>query len=133
MALARLGRDAQRADQDAMQAVANVLNDKKLMAELANRRAQLAMLISDFQTQEAIARTAIELANDAADVELRLKSQRVLSAALAGKGDTHAALELTRSGLSQAREQGLRRLKARTCPTSQICCSIRGKSSHRWS
>nr|WP_326529541.1 adenylate/guanylate cyclase domain-containing protein [Rhodoferax sp.] len=104
-------RDAQRADQDAMQAVANALNDKKLMAELANRRAQLAMLISDFQTQEAIARTAIELANDAADVELRLKSQRVLSAALAGKGDTHAALELTRSGLSQAREQGLRRLE----------------------
>jgi tetratricopeptide (TPR) repeat protein len=104
-------RDAQRADQDAMQAVANVLKDKKLMAELANRRAQLAILISDFQTQEAIARTAIELANDAADVELRLKSQRVLSTALAGQGDAHAALELTRSGLSQAREHGLRRLE----------------------
>jgi class 3 adenylate cyclase/tetratricopeptide (TPR) repeat protein len=104
-------RDAQRADQDAMQAVANVLNDKKLMADLANRRAQLAILISDFQTQEAIARTAIELANDAADVELRLKSQRVLSTALAGQGDAHAALELTRSGLSEAREHGLRRLE----------------------
>ena len=104
-------RDAQRADQDEMESVARALNDKNLMAELANRRAQLAMRISDFQTQEAIARMAIELANDASEDELRLKSQRILCAALAGQGDAAQAMGLMRSGLAEARQFGLRRLE----------------------
>ena len=104
-------RDAQRTDQDAMEDVANTLNDKKLKAELAYRRAQLALRISDFQTQETIARAAIEMADCASDVESRLKSQRILCTALAGKGDAKEALALTENGLSEARKHGLRRLE----------------------
>ena len=104
-------RDDQRADQSAMEVVANTLNDKKRKADIASRRAHLAKQISDFGTQEATARIAIELASDAPDDELRLKSQKVLCAALIGQGNAMAAMELTQRGLSEARQRGLRRLE----------------------
>ena len=104
-------RDAQRADQVAMEAVANTLNDKQRKAELASRRAHLAMRISDFDTQAVAARNAIELAGHASDDELRLKSQRVLCAAFIGQGNATAAMDLVQSGLSEARRRGLRRLE----------------------
>ncbi len=104
-------RDAQRADQIAMETVANALNDSKRKAEIASRRAHLAMRISDFQTQEATARIAIQLASDASEIEWQLKSQRVLCAALAGQGKAAAAMDLARSGLSEARQRGFRQLE----------------------
>jgi hypothetical protein len=104
-------RDAQRADQIAMEALSELLNDQKRKVELANRRAHLALRISDFHTQESTARYAMELAREASKDELRLESQRVLCNALAGKGDALAAMELTRSGLLEAQQHGLRRLE----------------------
>jgi class 3 adenylate cyclase/tetratricopeptide (TPR) repeat protein len=104
-------RDAQRTDQVAMEVVANALNDKKRKAELASRRAYLAMRVSDLDTQEATARIAITLASDASDDELRLKSQRVLCLALTGQGRATEAMELMHSGLQEARQRGFRRLE----------------------
>ena len=104
-------RDAQRADQVAMEAVANALNDNRRKAEVAGRRAHLAMRISDFATQEAAARVAIQLASDAGEVELRLKSQRVLCAALTGQGRAAMAMDLMRNALLEARQVGLRQME----------------------
>lgn len=104
-------RDAQRADQVAMEAVANALNDNKRKAEVAGRRAHLAMRTSDFRTQEAAARIAIQLASDACEMELRLKSQRVLGAALTGQGHAAMATDLMQSALSEARQVGLRQME----------------------
>jgi len=106
-------RAGQRADLDALQEIAEALNDDRRRGELARRRAHLAMRTFDLHAQQAAAREAIEWALRVGDDELRLDAQRLLAIALAYLGEDEAAKALAQSGLSDARASGSRRAEGR--------------------
>lgn len=106
-------RTAQCADLDALQAIAEALNDDRRRGELARRRAHLAMRTFDVHAQQAAAREAIAWAIRAGDADLRMDAQRLLAIALTYLGDNEAAKALVQRGLADARAAGSRRAEGR--------------------
>ena len=104
-------RAEQRADIEALEALADRLDDDRRRAEVAHRRSHVAFRTADYRSQESTARRAMALAERAGDDELRLRSQQLLANALARLGDVGAAKALARDGLAAARERGLRRVE----------------------
>ncbi len=106
------GRRAdQRAELDAMQTVADALDDDRRRADVAKRRSYLAMRSGDTATEAQAAREAMVLAERAGDTEILLRAQNLLAAALNDQGDAAAAEELATEGLALARRHGLRRVE----------------------
>ena len=106
-------RPQQRVELEALQHLADALDDDRRRAELATRRSMLAVRTGDYRTQEAAARLAMSLAGRAHDHELRLNAQRLVADALARQGDAAAARTLAQDGLAEARVRGLRGVEGR--------------------
>ena len=104
-------RGAQRADIDALVALADALDDDRLRAEAAWRRCDIAMRTSDHATQQTEARRAQALAKRAGAPELALMAQQRVASALAFCGDPAAGRALALPGLARAQALGLARVR----------------------
>ena len=100
-------RPEQRADIDALDQLADALDDDGLRAIAAHRRSAMATNTADWATGEAIARRGAALAQRAGDGELRLRCLRTVATALAWQGDWRAGQALAHEVLTQARTLGL--------------------------
>ncbi len=106
-------RAEQQADIAALEQQAEVLNNDRLRATAALRRAGLAFRLGDYLMQQVVARQALALAERADCLESRLSAHRLLVNAMINLGEDLAARELAQQGLETARAHGLRRVEAR--------------------
>jgi class 3 adenylate cyclase/tetratricopeptide (TPR) repeat protein len=104
-------RPAQRADLDALETLADHLDDDALRAEVAARRAQYSNSVSDYPGAIEAARRAVALA-EAAGVSTALRANRVWGWALMRQGDYAGAQVRADANLATARASGDRRAKA---------------------
>ena len=105
-------RTEQQADIDALQRLADTLDDDRLRGEVAWRCSDIALRTSDFRTMNAAARKAVALAERAGDTVLKLRAQHRLALSLCHLGEVSAGKALALDGLASARAQGLRRVEA---------------------
>ena len=105
-------RAEQRKAIDALQEVADAMNDDGRRADVAFRRSNIAGRTGDFRASEREAREAWALADRAGDVALSLRAQQRLAIAQCLLGDPVAGKALALSGLAAARTHGLRRAEA---------------------
>ena len=96
-------RDAQRADLDALQALAQAAGDERLRGDLAWRRADLAYRTADHAALEALSRRALESAERLGDASLALRSLQLLAIARSYSGDDADSRALAEQGLQRAR------------------------------
>ena len=101
-------RKEQRADIDALDMLADALDDDHRRAHVAWRRSIIAMRTADWEACESAARRAMALAARSGDHALRLRGQRQLASALASSGNPESGRALAHQGLAEARERGLR-------------------------
>ena len=105
-------RTEQRIDIDALQQLADAMDDDGRRGEVAWRRSDLALRTADFRAMESAARQAMVLAERAGDGLLGLRAQHRLANALANLGDLQASRAIAQEGLELARDQGLRQIEA---------------------
>jgi class 3 adenylate cyclase len=105
-------RDQQRADLDALDDLALRLKDNRRKADLAKRRSQFAMHITDFVEQERSAKLAMEMAKGMGDSELYLESCRLFAFSRLDQGDIKSAKSISDDGHKQSRQLGLRRMES---------------------
>ena len=111
-ALGLLGhRPEQQAELDALQGIAERLDDETLRARVAERRSSRALRLADLAACEAHARVAIERARRSGNIELELRGQRLLASALVRVGDAAQAEAIVTEALARARRHGLRRVE----------------------
>ena len=130
-ALQMLGRrDEQRADIDALAAVADALPPgapgDRSRAEAARRRSDFAHRIGDWALQEREARRCVALGEAAGDEALALRGTRRLAEALALQGDPAAGRALAESALARARELGLERQESGFLVALSLCTDLLG-------
>jgi class 3 adenylate cyclase/tetratricopeptide (TPR) repeat protein len=101
-------REAQRADIEALQQLADALDDDRRRGEVAWRRCDIAMRTADYRAQESAARQAMAFALRSGDEMLRLRAQQRLVFALFDLGDPAAGKALAHEGLAAARSLGHR-------------------------
>ena len=101
-------RSEQRADIEALEVLAQSMDDDSRRAHVALRRSEIALLTADYSEQERAARTTMALAARTGDHALRLRAQRRLASATAHLGDYEAGQAMAQQGLAEARERGLR-------------------------
>lgn len=117
-------RSEQRADIDALDTLANALDDDGRRAYAALRHSVIAMRTADWKLCESTARRTMALAERAGDHALRLSGQRQLASALASSGDPEAGRALAHKGLAEARERGLRQNEASFLNTMSVIASL---------
>lgn len=105
-------RDAQRADLDAMQVLAEALDDDRRRGDVRLRRARLAFLADDLHAAETAARQAMEFAARSGHETLRLRAQGRLAVVIACLGDPASGKALAQDGLAQAQRAQLPRVQA---------------------
>lgn len=105
-------RVEQQRDIDALQALAEALDDDSRRSEVAWRRSTMAMRTGDYSAMECAAREACSLAERAHDCSLGLRGQHRLALALTYLGDGARGRELAQQGLAAARSSGNRQLEA---------------------
>ena len=105
-------RTEQQADIDALQDLAEALNDDRRRAEVAWRRSNIAMRTGDFRAMQDAASRAMSLAECAGDAGLRLRGQHRLALAHNYLGLVAASQALAQNGLAQARALSARALEA---------------------
>ena len=105
-------RAEQQADIDALQALAEVLDDDRRRAEVAWRRSTIAMRMGDFPAMQTAAQLTMALAERADDAVSRLRGQHRLALAHHYLGDASAGQSLAQQGLLQARSLAARALEA---------------------
>jgi class 3 adenylate cyclase/tetratricopeptide (TPR) repeat protein len=106
-------RSEQLVDIDSLQRLADALDDDNRRAEVAWRRCDFALGTADFPAAVDVGRLAMTLAERAGAVELGLRAQCSVTAALCMVGDGVSATALARDGLAAARSLGLRHLESR--------------------
>ncbi|HQR12477.1 MAG TPA: adenylate/guanylate cyclase domain-containing protein [Casimicrobiaceae bacterium] len=104
-------REEQRVALDAMESVADALDDDGRRALVARRRSMLGMRTADYGLQESAARRAMALAERVNDAESRLEAQRLLADALGAQGQFAVGEALAKQGLAEARALGMRRIE----------------------
>ena len=117
-------RAAQRADIEAMEALAEALGDVRRRAHAAWRRSALSLRIADWTAMEAATRQAVVSASQAGGAELRLVAQRMVASALGYQGDLAAGQVLAQETLAEARALGLRRAEG-------LCLNLLGVIASR--
>ena len=105
-------RDEQGQDIEAMEQLAEMLDDDGKRAYAARRCSGRAMRVDDWPTQERAARRGMAFAELAGDEVLRLHSLRLLASARMQQGDIESGSVLARQGLAEARRLGLRENEA---------------------
>ena len=119
-------RDEQAADLDALDAVAEVLDDDRRRAEVARRRSLRALRMADWAAQERAARHGLACATRAGDDGLRLNALRLLAMAQVYQGDIAAGRALALQALDEARRLGLRAVEGRLLNTLSIAAERQG-------
>ena len=104
-------REAQAADLDALDRLAEQLGDRGLQADIAWRRAHRAMRMGDWREQESAARRSLALAEAVGGAARRLAAQRLVAIALGSLGDHAGGKDLAMAGLAEARTLGLRAIE----------------------
>jgi len=105
-------RAEQQADIDALQQLADALDDDRRRGEVALRRSGIALHTADFRAMETAARQAMALADDTgADAVFKLRAQHHLATARNLLGDLAAGKALAQDGLAAARAGGLREME----------------------
>ena len=105
-------RTEQRTDIDALQQLADAMDDDGRRGEVAWRRSDFALRTADFRAMESSAREAMVFAERAGDGLLGLRAQHRLATALGNLGDLQASRAIAQKGLDSARDQGLRQIEA---------------------
>jgi len=105
-------RSEQRTDIDALQQLADAMDDDGRRGEGAWARSDLALRTADFRAMECAARQAMVWAERAGDGLLGLRAQHRLATALANLGDLQASRAIAQNGLESARDQSLRQIEA---------------------
>ena len=123
-------RDVQRADIDALAAIADAMppgapGDRR-RAEVARLRSDFAHRIGDWPAQEREARRCQALAAAAGDEALSLRAIRRLAEALAFQGDAAAGRALAEPALTRAKELGLPRLESGLLVGLTVCTDALG-------
>ena len=103
-------RPAQRADLDALEALADQLDDDALRAKVFTKRAQYANSVSDYPGAIEAARQALALTE--ADVSTALRADSYWGWASMRQGDHAGAQARADANLATARERGDRRAEA---------------------
>ena len=120
---------SQRAEQgaaiEALQRLADVLDDDGRRAEAQWRRSDLALHTGDHRTNELAARQAVALAQRAGNVSLALSAQARLAVALALLGNAASGKALALDGLQCARANGLPILEGRLLNALSVIASLR--------
>ncbi|MDP3835506.1 MAG: adenylate/guanylate cyclase domain-containing protein [Hydrogenophaga sp.] len=119
-------RDEQAADLEALDAVAEVLDDDRRRAQVAWRRGLRALRMADWAAQERAARHGLACATRAGDDDLRLHALRLLAMAQVHQGDIAAGRALAQQGLAEARRLGLRGVEARMLNALSIVAERQG-------
>jgi tetratricopeptide (TPR) repeat protein len=104
-------RTEQRADLDALQQLADSLDDDTRRANVAFRRSRIAKNMADYHVMETFARQAMVLAGRVGAVEAGLDAQRLLANARVHLGDLDSGKKLAQDGLTAVRVHGLRRVE----------------------
>ena len=126
-ALERLARrDEQVADLDALDALAERLNDDHRRTWIAIERGALALRTADWASQEGAARRAIGWAEKTGDHGQRLNALRLLAWAILARGDTEGGRSLALQGIAEARERGLRDVEARLLNVISLAADAQG-------
>ncbi len=102
----------QRTDVEALEALADALDDDSRRAEAAWRRCDMALRTANFPAMESAARRAQALAERVGAVALQLRAQQRLAVALFMLGDAAAGRAMAESTLAAARALGLRSVEA---------------------
>lgn len=118
-------RDEQAADLDALDTVAELLDDDHRRAEVALRRGFRAMRMADWAEQERAARHGLACATRAGDDSQRLNALRLLASVQVQQGDA-AGLALAKQGLAEARRLGLRGVEARMLNVLSVAAEMQG-------
>ena len=119
-------RAGQAADIDALERIADALDDDTRRADAAWRRCDIALRTGDFPACEAAARTAVALAERVGTVEIALRAQQRLVLARTFQGDHASARALGLAGMAQARARGLREIEARFTNALAVIASNQG-------
>ncbi len=114
------------ADLDALQRLADALDDDRLRAEVARLRSSYSMVTADYTSMERHARQMMRLGEAVGDIAVALRGQRQLALALARQGDHATAWDLASDGLARARRLGLRAVEASLLNVLSIALSQRG-------
>jgi len=105
-------RSEQRMNIEALESLAEVLDDDAKRAHVALVRNNIAMRTADWKASEQYAQQAIALAGRTGDHALRLHAEQRLATAVAYLGDHKAAKTLAQQGRAEARDRGLRHTEA---------------------
>jgi class 3 adenylate cyclase/tetratricopeptide (TPR) repeat protein len=117
-------RREQRVDLDALDMLADALDDDGRKAYVAFRWSVIAMRTADWKQCETAARRTMALAERVGDHALRLSGQRLLASALTSSGNPEAGRALAQQGLAEARERGLRANEAAFLNTMSVVASL---------
>ncbi len=119
-------RAEQVADIEALEQLAEILDDDQRRAYAAWRRGHRAMRMADWAACESAARRLIDFATPAGEHGLRLHALRLLSVSRAMQGDLEAGSAFAHQGLSEARERGLRMNEAFLLNALAIVANLHG-------
>jgi class 3 adenylate cyclase/tetratricopeptide (TPR) repeat protein len=119
-------RDEEAVDLDTLQQIADRLADDRRRAEVALRRAQRAIRMTDWPAAEGAARHCMACATRAGDDSLRLRALRWLAFAKVYTGDIDAGVALALQGLAEARALGLPAVEVRLINMLSISAGQKG-------
>jgi tetratricopeptide (TPR) repeat protein len=119
-------RDEQVAEIDALEELAEALDDDRRRAYAAWRRSHCAMRMADWAAQESAARHGLAFATRAGDDGLRLHALRLLASARVSQGDIEAGRGLALKGLAEARSLGLRAVESFLLNALMIAADMNG-------
>ena len=117
-------RDEQVADLDALDQLAELLNDDRRRAYAAWRRSSCAMRMADWAAMERAARHGLACATRASDDDQRLRMVGTLASAQQAQGDIEGGRVLAQQGLAEARHLGLRAVEARLLNVLSIAADM---------
>ncbi len=119
-------RDEQAADLDALDRLAELLDDDRRRAYAAWRRSFRALRMADWATMESPARHGLACATRACDDELRLLALQMVAAAQQSQGDVEGGRALAQQGLVEARSLGLRGVEGRMLNELAFAADMQG-------
>jgi predicted ATPase/class 3 adenylate cyclase len=119
-------RDEQAADLDALDRLAELLDDDRRRAYAAWRRSLRALRMADWAATERAARHGLACATRAGDDELRLLALRLVATVQVWQGDIEGGRALALQGLAEARRLGLRVVESRMLNTLAIAADMQG-------
>lgn len=119
-------RDEQTADLDALDRLADVLDDDRRRADVARRRCNRAARMADWAAQALAARHGMACAERAGDDDLRLRLLNGLASARVLQGDVADGRAIALRGLGEARRLALRGVEGKLLSTLAMVAGQQG-------